>query len=102
MLSRHLQKHRSCLSPSSPQSRTELAGGERTKGTHIPGAEIRVAHHHVHGFKCDVELFCQKLRERGHDALAVFDFAREASYPAIGTDAKVGVEIRRIRGRAWQ
>ena len=76
-----------------PQGRPEVLGAARAEGARVVGAEVRVAHDHVHRVERDVELLGQHHGQRGDDALAHLDLAGEAGDAAVGTDLEIGVGV---------
>ena len=100
VLGSQLQQHGPGLRRGGPEHRAELPDRERAERSHVPRAEIGVAHDHFDRVERDVELFRKQLCQRGHRALAEFDLADEARRAPVLGDPEIRVEVGRVAGTA--
>ena len=89
-----LQEHRSRLGGGGPKRRAEKACRSAAEGPHVPRAEIRISHDHIHAVERHVQFVCQHLGQRSDHALTHFDLSGKAGNPAVFPDFQKGVEIR--------
>ena len=93
LLGGHLEKDRPGFGSGRAHDGAQIPDAHGAERAHVVGAEVSVAHHHVHGVEGDVQLLGEELCQCGHGPLAQFHLADETGDPALGADAKVGVEI---------
>ena len=95
-LAGHLQQHGPGLGGGPAQHRPELPDAQRAARAAVPGAEVGVAHEHVHPLQGHVQFLRRQHGQGGHVALAHLHLAHGAAHPAVRADVQVGVEVQGV------